>query len=82
MSYSNINGGGAAAARLGGHGVSSHHNGSVGAFLVRVLDLIGDWQDRAAERHRLLALDDRMLRDIGVDRSTAVAEGGKTFWER
>lgn len=49
-------------------------------FLIRLVDWIGTWQDRAAERRRLLALDDRMLVDIGIDRATAIAEGQKPFW--
>lgn len=49
-------------------------------FLIRLIDRIGAWHDRAVERRRLLALDDRMLVDIGIDRATAVDEGQKPFW--
>ncbi len=49
-------------------------------FLIRLVDWIGAWQDRAAERRRLLALDDRILVDIGIDRATAIAEAQKPFW--
>lgn len=51
-------------------------------FLMRVSDALAGWHDRAAERRRLLALDDRALRDIGIDRATAHIEGGKPFWRR
>lgn len=49
-------------------------------FFIRLVDRIGAWQDRVAERRRLLALDDRMLVDIGIDRATAIEEGEKPFW--
>ncbi|MEE8445811.1 MAG: DUF1127 domain-containing protein [Alphaproteobacteria bacterium] len=39
------------------------------------------WRDRARQRRRLLELDDRMLRDIGVTRSDVVRESDKPFWE-
>jgi uncharacterized protein YjiS (DUF1127 family) len=43
---------------------------------------IYDWQERAEQRHRLDGLDDRMLRDIGVDRASAKEEATKPFWVR
>ncbi|QQS15018.1 MAG: DUF1127 domain-containing protein [Rhodospirillales bacterium] len=39
-----------------------------------------DRQELARSRRALLTLDDRMLRDIGVDRATARDEGEKPFW--
>lgn len=39
-----------------------------------------DRQELARSRRALLTLDDRMLRDIGVDRATARNEGDKGFW--
>lgn len=38
------------------------------------------WQARAAERHRLLQLDNRLLRDVGISRAEAQAEAAKPFW--
>jgi uncharacterized protein YjiS (DUF1127 family) len=38
------------------------------------------WQDRARSRRILRGLDDHMLLDIGIDRSTAEAEGTMPFW--
>jgi uncharacterized protein YjiS (DUF1127 family) len=38
------------------------------------------WSERAAQRRRLAALDDRLLKDIGVNRETAAQEYGKPFW--
>ena len=49
-------------------------------FLIRVLDDLAAWQERAHQRRRLLAMDDRMLHDIGVDSAAAMTEGGKPFW--
>ncbi|MBI1774575.1 MAG: DUF1127 domain-containing protein [Proteobacteria bacterium] len=44
------------------------------------LKILIQWEDRARERHQLLTMDDRMLRDIGVDRLTARGEYTKPFW--
>ena len=38
------------------------------------------WQERARSRQMLRGLDDHMLRDIGIDRSVAEAEGSTPFW--
>jgi uncharacterized protein YjiS (DUF1127 family) len=38
------------------------------------------WQERAEERHALEALNEHMLKDIGVSRSDAIAEARKPFW--
>jgi uncharacterized protein YjiS (DUF1127 family) len=50
------------------------------AALARLVDLVMTWQERAYTRRKLLGLDDRMLRDIGIDRATAQHEGEKPFW--
>jgi uncharacterized protein YjiS (DUF1127 family) len=49
-------------------------------FFIRLLDALGEWQERSAQRQRLAALDSRMLSDIGIDRATAAAEAAKPFW--
>lgn len=38
------------------------------------------WHERWKQRQALLALDDHLLKDIGVSRSQAEDEGGKPFW--
>jgi uncharacterized protein YjiS (DUF1127 family) len=38
------------------------------------------WRQRARSRRELLALDDHMLRDIGVTRIDAQYEAAKPFW--
>ena len=52
----------------------------VGEWLVRVSDALLAWQYRAHERAHLMALDDRMLRDIGLNRADVESEAGKPFW--
>lgn len=48
---------------------------------MRLFEAVGAWQDRAAERRRLAWFDDRMLRDIGLDRASAQSETSKWFWQ-
>ena len=38
------------------------------------------WQERAAQRHALAALDDRLLKDIGLSRSDIAREIARPFW--
>ena len=45
-----------------------------------LVDLLTVWRRRAASRRQLLAMDDRMLRDIGLDRVSAWDEARKPFW--
>ncbi|MBK8176738.1 MAG: DUF1127 domain-containing protein [Rhodospirillales bacterium] len=49
-------------------------------MLIRTVDALGAWQERVRDRRRLATLDDQMLRDIGVDRATAIHEAAKPFW--
>ena len=44
------------------------------------LDFLATWQERAAGRYRLANLDDRMLRDVGLDRADISREIDKPFW--
>ncbi len=39
------------------------------------------WGALAAERRALSMLDDRLLRDIGLDRTDAAAEAARPFWD-
>ena len=43
--------------------------------------LIGVWRRRFDERKKLGLLDDRMLRDIGLDRQDIAVEVEKPFWK-
>ena len=56
--------------------------------LLRAGAALGRWLWRltladtvARERRTLAMLDDRLLRDIGVDRATAHAESAKHYWD-
>jgi uncharacterized protein YjiS (DUF1127 family) len=48
--------------------------------LRRVRATISSWVERARMRRRLLALDDRMLRDVGISRADVHGEAAKPFW--
>ena len=39
------------------------------------------WQETSSQRRRLLSLDDRMLKDIGITRAEALQEGTRPFWD-
>ncbi len=45
-----------------------------------LLDNLLEWQRRTNSRRELLALDRRLLDDIGISRIDAVREGNKPFW--
>lgn len=42
---------------------------------------LGKWVRVAQERRRLAQLDERMLRDIGVDEASAAREAARPFWD-
>lgn len=46
----------------------------------RLLDLLLSWQERSGQRHALLHLSDRELRDVGITRVDAGNEARKPFW--
>lgn len=48
--------------------------------MVKCLNLIVVWQDRAEQRHALSELNERMLKDIGVSNVDAYKEARKPFW--
>lgn len=49
-------------------------------LVVRVVDTLILWQERAQQRHRLAALDPYLLKDIGISRADAWQEANKPFW--
>jgi uncharacterized protein YjiS (DUF1127 family) len=51
---------------------------SGGGLIVRLRAAVARWR----ERRILATLDDRMLRDIGVSRSQALAEARKPCWKQ
>jgi uncharacterized protein YjiS (DUF1127 family) len=48
--------------------------------LSSALDKIYLWQERASQRAHLAALDDHLLKDLGISRAQAVQEAAKPFW--
>jgi uncharacterized protein YjiS (DUF1127 family) len=48
--------------------------------LVRVVEALLAWHDRARERRALMQLSDQMLRDIGISRAEARGEAAKRSW--
>ncbi|MCU0986495.1 MAG: DUF1127 domain-containing protein [Acetobacteraceae bacterium] len=50
-------------------------------FAAAVRSTLATWRERAAGRHVLSLLDERTLRDIGLDRGNASVEARKWFWQ-
>jgi uncharacterized protein YjiS (DUF1127 family) len=46
-----------------------------------VLQTLLQWATRQRNRRSLSRLDDHMLRDIGLDRTTVAQECAKPFWQ-
>lgn len=55
-------------------------NETLTAAMVRLIDCMVSWQKRAAERHHLSGLDDRLLKDMGLSRADVDQEISKPFW--
>lgn len=47
-----------------------------------VLGLLAAWIERRRQRRALAALDDHLLRDLGISREEAERESAKPFWRR
>jgi uncharacterized protein YjiS (DUF1127 family) len=47
-----------------------------------LLKMLNHWHQRSLQRTALAALDDRMLKDIGLTPADVAREINKPFWER
>ena len=78
--------------RVYANGTSSHHAGLHGSGWSRfvhtvdsavegVIDHFVTWQRRHKDRMHLMALDDRLLHDIGISAADVEHEVSKPFWK-
>lgn len=56
------------------------HGNIVRVWLAAIVGTLLVWQERASQRHALAALDDRLLKDMGISRADVAREVGKPFW--
>lgn len=54
---------------------------SLGRMLLRTPETLSLWYERSRQRRQLARMDDRLLRDIGLDRASAMEESSKPFWQ-
>ena len=54
--------------------------GSVRRAVVATVGLLLTWQQRARERHTLAAMDEHIMRDLGLSRVDVMVERDKPFW--
>jgi uncharacterized protein YjiS (DUF1127 family) len=50
--------------------------------LIRIFAMLREWRRRSRDRAELARFDDRMLRDIGVNRAEIWREINKPFWRQ
>jgi uncharacterized protein YjiS (DUF1127 family) len=74
--------------RVYAHGTSTHNaNGwsrfvhTLDASFEAVIDGLVTWQRRHKDRLHLMALDDRLLHDIGISAADVEHEVSKPFWK-
>ena len=54
---------------------------SLSERLVQIVHTLFAWHERTRSRRQLAGLNERLLRDIGIDRATAARELDKGFWQ-
>jgi len=69
------------------HGAGLHNNGwsrfvhTLDAGFEAVIDGLVTWQRRHKDRMHLMAMDDRLLHDIGISAADVEHEVSKPFWK-
>ena len=56
------------------------HRSATRPLFARLVLAAEDWLERRRQRRALLALDDKLLKDIGLSQADAWHEGHKPFW--
>lgn len=59
---------------------ASHLYSAARDMFLRASQTLRTWYERRKQRRWLFRLDDRLLRDIGIDKVTAMQEAAKPFW--
>ncbi len=54
--------------------------GRLARLPLTILETLLVWQERDRQRRHLAALDDRLLRDMGISRADAAREAAIPFW--
>ena len=66
--------------KLQANGRQGKGSGTLGAIVAGLAARIMVWSEQARQRRALAALDDRMLKDIGLARADVMLESDKPFW--
>jgi len=53
----------------------------LGRALRSMLSRLAEWRERHEQRKTLAAMNERMLKDVGISRSDAIRESSKPFWQ-
>ncbi len=61
-------------------GLTGLHNLRFGGSILKAMETLALWRERAVQRRQLSALDAHQLKDIGIDRGRANFEAAKPFW--
>lgn len=61
-------------------GVTPARRPTPSRWLLRLVETLLTWRERARSRRILAGLDDHTLRDVGLDRSAVSSEIDKPFW--
>jgi uncharacterized protein YjiS (DUF1127 family) len=54
----------------------------LGATIAQMVATVQEWRERRRQRFDLMALDDHLLKDLGISRADAEREWAKPGWRR